>query len=129
MNRNCGISLTFLVLYLVFFAHAAIPHVHESHDPFSPVCCGLFNSHCDNETHHHIPDHSECQYDDFCISPASDDCVAHTEYVFTLADESPSEISNVFLSQTAIIQFRSDPPPLLDRHKPGTDALRAPPAA
>lgn len=128
MQRQSGISLTFLVLYLVFFAHASIPHVHESHDSFGPVCCGLLNQDCDDESHHHIPTHSESQYDSICISPATLAGVFPPMPLEAVV-QPPVDVLTLFLPQTGRIEYGSDPPPLLEGPVLSPGALRAPPAA
>lgn len=127
MKRKKLISLICFVLYLVVFAHAALPHDHLKHDAFGPMCCELLSHDAHDEEHHHLPQHGAEQMSDIYVLQASADSapVAFLQLVAILEDAPALEASHApFIS----LHFSGAPPPLIEAHS-APSGLRAPPAA
>lgn len=127
MSRNSHISAAFLILYLAFFAHAAVPHDHVRHNSFDPVCCELLSHDEDDAEHHHLPQHGADQISDiFTFQEVQDNVPCFMQLVAILEPDRPCSAPS---EQEAYNQRIADDPPLESDPHPSLNGFRAPPVA
>ena len=127
MDRKRLISAVSLVLYLVFFAHGAVPHDHLRHNSFDPVCCELLCHDEDNAEHHHLPHHGADQVSDiFTLQETLDgvDCIFQ---LVAVIEDCPVRLGMEEISIDG--NHDSNAPPLPEEACHASGGFRAPPAA